>query len=80
MNNVYAICCRPKVAGDIISGDNLKTIECYAVLDCEVASFSSFRDIEKNRFVTATEAEIDDSSNRKRIRVSLEYSPFTTAL
>ena len=67
---VYAICCRPEVAGDVIPGENVKTIEGYAVLNFEVASFSSFRDI-KNHFVTAaTEAEakldIDES-----IRVSL---------
>ena len=42
--HVYAICCRPGVAGDVISSINVKTIECYAVLNFEVASFSSFRD------------------------------------
>ena len=44
--HVYVICCRPEVAGDFISGENVKTIEGYAVLNSEVASFSSFRDIE----------------------------------
>ena len=42
--HVYAICCRPQVglAGDVISGENIKTIKSYAVLNFEVASFSSF--------------------------------------
>ena len=64
--HVYAICCRPGVAGDVISGENVKTIDGYAVLNFEVASFSSFRDIE-NHFVTEAAADIDDSINRKRI-------------
>ena len=67
-----ATCCRPEVAGDVISGKNVKTIECYDVLNFEVASFISFRDIKKNHFVTAAEADIDDSIKRKRIRVSLK--------
>ena len=41
---VYAICCRPEVAGDVISGGNVKIIEGYAALNFETASFSSFRD------------------------------------
>ena len=39
---VYAICCRPKVAGDVISGGNVKTIKGYAVLHFEAATFSIF--------------------------------------
>ena len=73
--HVYAICCRPEVAGDVVSGENVKTIEGYAVLDFEFASFESFRDIPpKNHFVTA-EADIDDSMKRKRIRVSHIITP-----
>ena len=50
----------------------MKTIECYAVINFEDASFSSFLDILKNHFVTAAaEAGIDDSIMRKCIRVSL---------
>ena len=45
------------------------------MLNFEVASFSGFRDIPTNHFVTAAEAaaeaDIDDSIKRKRIRVSL---------
>ena len=41
---VYAICCRPEVAGDVVSGENVNTNERYAVLNFEVASFSSFRE------------------------------------
>ena len=43
-DQVYAICCRPEEAGDVVSGENVKTIEGYAVFNFEVVSFSSFRD------------------------------------
>ena len=69
--HVYAICCLPEVDGDVISCENVKTIEGYAVLNFEVDRFSSFRDIQTNHFVTAAEADINDSIMRKRIRVSL---------
>ena len=39
---IFAIYCRPEVAGDVISGENIKTIECYALLNFEAAIFSSF--------------------------------------
>ena len=45
---VYAIFCRPEVDGDVISGENVKTIEGYVVLNFEVANFYTFRDIKKN--------------------------------
>ena len=64
---VYAICFRPEVAGDVISGENVD----YRGLCClnfEVASFSSFR--HKKNFVTVA-VDSDDSIKRKRIRVSL---------
>ena len=41
---VYAICYRPEVAGDVIYGGNVKSIESYNVLNFEVASFSSFQE------------------------------------
>ena len=51
--HVCAICCRPEVAGNVVSGENVKTDEVYAELNFEVASFSSFRDIPpKSHFVT----------------------------
>ena len=54
-----------------MSGEKVKTVESYSVLNFEVASFSSFRDIEKSNSVTAAEAaDIDDSSKRKHISVS----------
>ena len=59
--HVYAIYCRPEVVGDVISSENVKTMEGYAVLNFEVASSSSFRDIPKNHFMTAEEADINDS-------------------
>ena len=41
---VYAIYCQPEVVGDVISRGNVKTIEGYAVLNLEGASFTSFRE------------------------------------
>ena len=67
--HVDVICYRPEVAGDV---ENVKTIEGYVVLNFELASFGSFRDIPKNHFVTAAEAGIDDSIKRKCIHVSLK--------
>ena len=43
--HVYVICCQPEVAGDVISGENIKTTKSYALLNFEVASLSSFRDM-----------------------------------
>ena len=60
--HVYAICCRSEVAGDVISGETVKTTEGYAVLNFEVASFSNFWDIKKIHFVMA--ADIDDGNER----------------
>ena len=45
--HVYAICYRPQVAGDVISDGNVKTIVRYIMLNIEVASFSTFRDVKK---------------------------------
>ena len=36
--HVYAICCQPEAAGDVISGDNVKTTEGYAVLNFAATS------------------------------------------
>ena len=70
--HVCTICCRPEVVYDVISGRNVKTFERYLVINFEVASSNSFRDIlKKNHFVTA--ADIDDSIKRKPFRVSLKY-------
>ena len=54
-------------------GGILVYIEGYPVLNFEVASSNSFRDIPKqNHFLTAeAAADIDDSIKRKRFRVSL---------
>ena len=41
--HVYAIYYRPPAAGEVISGENVKTIQIYALLNFEAASFSSFR-------------------------------------
>ena len=42
--HAYVICCRPEVAGDVISGENVKTIEGYAVLNFEAAGITGFRE------------------------------------
>ena len=42
--HVYAICCRPEVAGDVISGANVQTADCYTLLNFEAAIVSSFRE------------------------------------
>ena len=47
MSRVCAICNRPEVDGEVISGQNVATIEGYVVVNFEVASSSSFRDISK---------------------------------
>jgi len=41
------ICRRQEVAGGVISGENLKIVECYVVVNFEFASSSCFRDIQK---------------------------------
>jgi len=48
--HVYAIYCRPEVDGDVISGENVKTAECYVVLKFEVASSNSFRENQNQPF------------------------------
>ena len=63
--HVCAIFRPPEVGGVIISGKNVKTIEGYAVVNFEVASSNSFRDINKNHFVAA--ADIGDSIKQKRL-------------
>ena len=42
---VCTIFCRLEVVYDVISGQNVRTIEGYAVVNFEVASSDSFRDI-----------------------------------
>ena len=48
---VYAIFCRPEVAGDIISSGNVNTIKGYVVLNFETASVSIFRENKNQPFV-----------------------------
>ena len=67
--HVCTICFRPEVVYDVISGQNVKTIEGSLVLNFEAANCNGFQDIQKNHFVTvsaAAEADIDDSIKRKR--------------
>ena len=48
--HVYTICCRSEVAGDVISGENIRTIKCYAVLNFEAASINSFQENQNRPF------------------------------
>ena len=48
--HVYVICCRSKVAGNVISGESIKTIEGYALLNFEAASVSIFRENQNQPF------------------------------
>ena len=73
--HVYTICWQPEVAGGITSGENIKTVEGHAVLNFEVTSFSSFRDIKKNHFLREAALDIDDNIKWKPIRVSLKNLP-----
>ena len=43
----YAICCRTEVLGDVLCSENVQAIDVDAVLNFQVSSFSSFRDIKK---------------------------------
>ena len=47
--HVYTICCWLEIAGDVISSENVRTIEGYAVLNFEVSRFSSFRYIQNKK-------------------------------
>ena len=70
---VCTIYFRPEEVYDVISGQNVKTTEGYLGVNFELATFHSFRDIQKNHFVTAAEAaDIDDTIKRKRFRVLLK--------
>ena len=50
--HVYAIFCRPEVAGDVISDGNVKTIKGYVILNFEAANISSFRENKNKPFVS----------------------------
>ena len=55
--HAYAICRRLEVVGDAFSSRNVKTFEGYLGANSEVASSSSFRDLQKkDHFVTAVVA------------------------
>ena len=49
--HVYAIFCRPEVAGDVISGVNVKTVEGYVAFNFEATCLSSFRANQNRPFV-----------------------------
>ena len=46
IEQLYTICCRPEEAGEVVSGETVRIVDGYVVLNFEAASFSSFRDIE----------------------------------
>ena len=55
--HVYAICCQLEV-DDVISSRNIKTIQGYALVNFEGASFSTFQDFPKRSFC---HGEVSDS-------------------
>ena len=55
--HVYAICCRPEIDNDVIAGRNVKIVEGYVVVNFEIASFSSFRDLNA---ICSRSAEVAD--------------------
>ena len=57
--HVCAICCRLEVDDDVISSENIKTTQGYAVVNFECGSFSTFRDFPKRSFC---DAEVGDGS------------------
>ena len=68
---VCAICCRPKVDDDVISGQIVKIIECYIGVNFEVTGSCSFRDIKKILINNFVEADIDDTIHRIALNVML---------
>ena len=50
----------PEVAGDVLSSQNVKTIDCCVVVNFEVASSSSFRDFPKRSFC---DSDVSDCSS-----------------
>ena len=58
--HVYAICYQPEEDADVISRRNIKTIQGYAVVNFEGASFSSFRDFLKRSFC---DGEVGDGTD-----------------
>ena len=70
--------CIPEVDDDVISGENVKCLVRYLVVNVEVllALLRVVSEIFKNHFATVTAMEaatyIDCSIRRKRIRVSIE--------
>ena len=81
--HVHAICCLLEAAGDVISGENVKTIESYAALKFEVAIFRNFRDIKKiiswRRTRTSTIAlSVNEFAFRLKIKASRDDAPRKT--
>ena len=68
--NVYMLCCRPEVDGDVISCCNVKTIEGCVVVNFEVASSNTFPDF---RNISFCDGEVGgNSGGMKTICISGE--------
>ena len=66
--HVYGICCRAEGACDVISGENVKTIDGHVVLNFKLITLLVSEIFKKNHFVTAeAAADVDDSIKRNRI-------------
>ena len=69
--HVCAICFRPEVVYDVISSQNVKTMEAYLVVNFEVASCNTFRDIKKI---------ISLRRRRRRLTIALSENAFAFRL
>ena len=56
--HAYAICRRSEVDCDVMSGRNVQTIEGSIKINYEVASSCSFRDFQKDLFVTVNSVTV----------------------
>ena len=48
--HIYAIRCRPEVAGDVISGENVQTAKGYALLNFEAPGVTGLRENKNQPF------------------------------
>ena len=72
--HVCAMCCRTKVDCDVISGRNVKTMDCYVVVNIEVANFQYIKKIISWRLRQRRTSTIALSENAFEFRLTIEIS------
>ena len=79
---VFAICCRPEVDDDVVSGVNVSTVTGFVVVNFEVASSSGLRYIKNSHLETAEAAAVEvyigDSIKRPKW-TSINENPIDTS-